>query len=382
MNITQDVVYVGVNDHITDLFESQYKIENGVSYNSYLIKDACRAVVDSVEEKFGEEWLSNIERELSGAAVDYLIVQHMEPDHSSSITRFISKYPNAKIVASKKAFEMMKNFYGCELSEASVTVGEGSVLSLGRHSLRFITAPMVHWPEVIMTYDETDKLLFSADAFGKFGSLDYNDDWIDEARRYYIGIVGKYGTQVQAVLKKAAALDIEAICPLHGPVLNKNLSYYLGLYHTWSSHAPEEEGVVIAYSSIYGNTARAARRLLELISKKMPAVLYDLARCDQFAATADAFRYSRLVLASATYNNDVFPPMREFIHKLCERGYRGRRVGIIENGSWAPAAAKVMRGMLEGCRDLSFAENEVRILSAPNAETDSALIRLAEEITA
>jgi flavorubredoxin len=241
---------------------------------------------------------------------------------------------------------------------------------------------MVHWPEVIMTYDETDKLLFSADAFGKFGSLDYNDDWKDEARRYYIGIVGKYGTQVQAVLKKAAALDIEAICPLHGPVLNKNLSYYLGLYHTWSSYAPEEEGVVIAYSSIYGNTARAARRLLELASKKMPAVLYDLARCDQFAATADAFRYSRLVLASATYNNDVFPPMREFIHKLCERGYRGRRVGIIENGSWAPAAAKVMRGMLEGCRDLSFAENEVRILSAPNAETDSALIRLAEEITA
>ncbi|MBQ9129810.1 MAG: FprA family A-type flavoprotein, partial [Clostridia bacterium] len=338
MFITNDIKYIGVNDHNIDLFEGQYIVPNGMAYNSYAIVDEKIAIMDSVDVNFGGEWLENIETALEGRKPDYLVVQHMEPDHSANIANFINAYPEAKIVSSAQAFKMMKNFFGTDFQDKQVVVGEGSTLSLGTHELTFITAPMVHWPEVIVTYDKTDKVLFSADGFGKFGALDVEEDWACEARRYYIGIVGKYGAQVQALLKKASALDIEIICPLHGPVLNDNLGYYIGLYDTWSSYRPEEEGVVIAYTSVYGNTKKAALKLAELLEAKgCPKVaVNDLARCDMAEAVEDAFRYSKLVLATTTYNADIFPFMRQFIDHLTERNYRNRTVAFIENGSWAP----------------------------------------------
>jgi len=338
--------------------------------------------MDTVDAAFTNEWLENLKEALSGRAPDYLIVHHMEPDHSSNITSFIEAYPEAKIVASAKAFAMMKSFFGIDYPDRQVVVSEGSTLSLGKHNLTFLTAPMVHWPEVIVTYDSTDKVLFSADGFGKFGAIDKEEPWVDEARRYYIGIVGKYGVQVQNLLKKASALDIEIICPLHGPVLKENLGYYLNLYGKWSSYQPEEDGVVIAYTSVYGNTKKAAVKLAELLEKKGSATvkLYDLARCDMAEAVAEAFRYSTLVLATTTYNGDVFPHMREFIDHLKERNFSNRKVALIENGSWAPMAAKVMRGMLEGCKNLSFAENSVKITSALNEDSIAQLKALAEEL--
>ena len=383
MNITKDIKYVGVNDRKIDLFEGQYSVPNGMSYNSYVIIDQRVAVMDSVDVGFGEEWLNNIDRATNGKAPDYLVVQHMEPDHSASITLFADRYPEAKIVSSKKAFDMMKNFFGTEYEERRIIVKEGDTLTLGKHALSFIGAPMVHWPEVIVTYDATDKVLFSADGFGKFGALDCDEDWACEARRYYIGIVGKYGAQVQALLRKASALDIAIICPLHGPVLTENLGYYIGLYDTWSSYRPEEEGVVIAYTSVYGNTKRAVEMLAEeLRNQGCPkVVINDLARCDMAEAVEDAFRYSKLVLATTTYNGDIFPFMREFINHLTERGYKQRTVAFIENGSWAPMATKVMKGMLEGSKDLTLASSEVKILSAPNAETKEAISALAKELT-
>ena len=383
MNITKDIKYVGVNDRKIDLFEGQYSVPNGMSYNSYVIIDQRVAVMDSVDVGFGEEWLNNIDRATNGKAPDYLVVQHMEPDHSASITLFADRYPEAKIVSSKKAFDMMKNFFGTEYEERRIIVKEGDTLTLGKHALSFIGAPMVHWPEVIVTYDATDKVLFSADGFGKFGALDCDEDWACEARRYYIGIVGKYGAQVQALLRKASALDIAIICPLHGPVLTENLGYYIGLYDTWSSYRPEEEGVLIAYTSVYGNTKRAVEMLAEeLRNQGCPkVVINDLARCDMAEAVEDAFRYSKLVLATTTYNGDIFPFMREFINHLTERGYKQRTVAFIENGSWAPMATKVMKGMLEGSKDLTLASSEVKILSAPNAETKEAISALAKELT-
>ena len=382
MNITKDIKYVGVNDRKIDLFEGQYSVPNGMSYNSYVIIDRMVAVMDSVDVGFGEEWLNNIDRATNGKAPDYLVVQHMEPDHSASITLFADRYPEAKIVSSKKAFDMMKNFFGTEYEERRIIVKEGDTLTLGKHALSFIGAPMVHWPEVIVTYDATDKVLFSADGFGKFGALDCDEDWACEARRYYIGIVGKYGAQVQSLLRKASALDVEIICPLHGPVLSENLGYYIGLYDTWSSYRPEEEGVVIAYTSVYGNTKRAVEMLAEeLRNQGCPKVtVSDLARCDMAEAVEDAFRYSTLVLATTTYNGDVFPFMREFINHLTERGYKGRRVAFIENGSWAPMATKVMKGMLEGLKDISYTQTEVKILSAPGEETKKSIIALANEL--
>ncbi|MCR5168108.1 MAG: FprA family A-type flavoprotein [Oscillospiraceae bacterium] len=381
MTITNDIVYVGVNDRVTDLFEGQYKIPNGISYNSYVILDEKIAVMDSVDASFGEEWLDNIEGVLGGRKPDYLVVSHMEPDHSANIQLFAEKYPEAKIVSSAKSFTMMKNFFGDDFSGRSVTASPAEKLVLGKHTLSFVPAPMVHWPEVIMTYDETDKVLFSADAFGKFGVPDCGEPWEHEARRYYIGIVGKYGAQVQAVLKKASALDIAHICPLHGPVLSKDLERYIGLYDTWSSYKPESAGAVIAYASIYGNTAKAAMELADKLRVKgTEAVIYDLARCDMSEAVASAFRYDRLVLASATYNADVFPPMRTFIDALTSRNYSGRKVGFIENGSWAPMAAKVMKGLLEGAKDITFADTSVKILSAPDAATSVQLDALAAEM--
>ncbi|MBQ7319430.1 MAG: FprA family A-type flavoprotein [Clostridia bacterium] len=381
MNITADIKYIGVDDRKLDLFEGQYPVPNGMSYNSYAIMDEKIAIMDSVDAHFTQEWLDNIKSTLAGRTPDYLVVQHMEPDHSANIESFKAAYPNACIVASAKAFAMMKNFFGTEYADNRLVVGEGDTLSLGKHTLTFVTAPMVHWPEVIVTYDSTDRVLFSADAFGKFGTPDTDEPWADEARRYYIGIVGKYGAQVQALLKKAAALDIATICPLHGPVLNENLSYYLGLYDTWSSYRPEEDGVLIAYTSVYGHTKEAALRLAQLLRDKGRTVaVYDLARSDEFAAVADAFRYSKLVLATTTYNADIFPFMRQFIDHLTERGFRSRTVGLIENGSWAPMAAKVMRGMLEKSRDLTFTETTVKILSALNAESEAQLLALAAEL--
>lgn len=384
MNVSKDIIYVGVFDTKTDLFEGQYKIPEGISYNSYLILDEKIAVMDSVDAKFTNEWLENIEASLGGKAPVYLVVQHMEPDHSANIVSFLNKYPEAKVVTSKKALAMMKNFFDTDLSARTVTVAEGDTLSLGTHKLTFIGAPMVHWPEVILTYDEADKVLFSADAFGKFGSTDTPDGWDDEARRYYIGIVGKYGTQVQSVLKKAASLDIEKICPLHGPVLTEGLSHYLELYDTWSSYRPESEGITLAYTSIYGNTEKAVMRLAEqLKAHGAPSVaVYDLARCDIHAAVADAFRYGTLVLATTTYNAGVFPAMREFIAKLCERGFGSRTVALVENGSWAPTAIKEMKRLLEACKDLTFAENNVTIVSALNTESRAKINALAEELTA
>ena len=381
MNITADIKYIGVNDRKLDLFEGQYPVPNGISYNSYAIMDEKIAIKDSVDAHFTQEWLDNIKSTLAGRTPDYLIVQHMEPDHSANIVSFKAAYPNTCIVASAKAFAMMKGFFGTDYADNRLVVGEGDTLSLGKHTLTFVTAPMVHWPEVIVTYDSTDRVLFSADAFGKFGTPDTDEPWADEARRYYIGIVGKYGAQVQALLKKAAALDIATICPLHGPVLNENLSYYLGLYDTWSSYRPEEDGVLIAYTSVYGHTKEAALRLAQLLRDKGRTVaVYDLARSDEFAAVADAFRYSKLVLATTTYNADIFPFMRQFIDHLTERGFRSRTVGLIENGSWAPMAAKVMRGMLEKSRDLTFTETTVKILSALNAESEAQLLALAAEL--
>lgn len=382
MFITNDIKYIGVNDHNIDLFEGQYIVPNGMAYNSYAIVDEKIAIMDSVDVNFGDEWLENIETTIEGRKPDYLVVQHMEPDHSANIANFINAYPEAKIVSSAQAFKMMKNFFGTDFQDKQVVVGEGSTLSLGTHELTFVTAPMVHWPEVIVTYDKTDKVLFSADGFGKFGALDIEEDWACEARRYYIGIVGKYGEQVQALLKKASALDIEIICPLHGPVLNDNLGYYIGLYDTWSSYRPEEEGVVIAYTSVYGNTKKAALKLAELLEAKgCPKVaVNDLARCDMAEAVEDAFRYSKLVLATTTYNADIFPFMRQFIDHLTERSYRNRTVAFIENGSWAPMATKVMKGMLEKSVNLTYTEATVKILSALNAENEAQLEALADEL--
>ncbi|MBO5207621.1 MAG: FprA family A-type flavoprotein [Clostridia bacterium] len=382
MNITKDIVYVGVNDRKIDLFEGQYTVPEGMSYNSYVILDEKIAVMDSVDAAFGEEWLSKVEKATGGRAPDYLVVQHMEPDHSANIVAFLNKYPEANVVTSAKSVTMIKNFFGLDIKEKAVVVGEGSTLSLGRHTLTFLTAPMVHWPEVIVTYDSLDKVLFSADGFGKFGALDADEDWACEARRYYIGIVGKYGAQVQALLKKAAALDIEIICPLHGPILTENLGYYIGLYDTWSSYRPEEEGVLIAYASVYGNTRKAAELLAEeLRSLGYPkVVLTDLARSDMAENVEDAFRYSKLVLASTTYNGDVFPFMREFIHNLTERGYKNRTVGFIENGSWAPMAAKVMRSMLEGSKDITYAQTSVKLLSALSDSSIAEIKALAGEL--
>ena len=382
MNITKDIQYIGVNDHKIDLFEGQYDVPNGMAYNSYVILDYKVAVLDTVDVNFTHEWLDNLQNALAGRAPDYLIVQHMEPDHSANIMSFIKAYPNVQIVASAKAFTMMKNFFGNDFADRRVVVGDGDSLLLGSHELTFYTAPMVHWPEVIVTYDNTDKVLFSADAFGKFGALDVEEEWACEARRYYFGIVGKYGAQVQALLKKAAALDIAAICPLHGPVLSENLGYYLDLYNTWSSYQPEEEGIVIAYTSIYGNTKKAVMRLAEqLRANGCPKVVVnDLARCDMAEAVEDAFRYSKLVLATTTYNADVFPFMREFIDHLTERNYSNRTVSFIENGSWAPQATRVMRGMLENCKNLTYTEATVKIYSALNDESRSQLDALVDEL--
>ena len=381
MNITKDIRYVGVNDHEIDLFEGQYVVPNGMAYNSYAIVDEKIAIMDSVDARFGQQWLENIGIALDGREPDYLVVQHMEPDHSASIVTFAEAYPNAKIVSSARAFGMMKNFFGNDFADRQVVVGEGGTLCLGAHTLTFITAPMVHWPEVIMTYDSADKVLFSADGFGKFGALDAEEDWACEARRYYTGIVGKYGAQVQAVLKKAAALEIAAICPLHGPVLSENLDYYLNLYNIWSSYAVETEGVVIAYTSVYGNTRKAVEKLAEKLSAAgCKVAVNDLARCDMAEAVEDAFRYSKLVLATTTYNGDIFPFMRSFIEHLTERNYSNRTVAFIENGSWAPVAAKLMKGMLEKSKNLTFCENEVKILSALNADSEAKLEALTAEL--
>ncbi|MBE6693178.1 MAG: MBL fold metallo-hydrolase [Ruminococcaceae bacterium] len=382
MHITSDIKYIGVNDRRVDLFEGQYVVPNGISYNSYAIIDDKIAIMDTVDVNFTHEWLDNIQNTLGDRTPDYLIIQHMEPDHSANIVSLIKAYPDTKIVSSAKAFAMMKNFFGTDFADNRIVVGEGDTLSLGRHTLTFVTAPMVHWPEVFVTYDSTDKVLFSADGFGKFGALDADEPWADEARRYYIGIVGKYGAQVQSLLGKAAGLDIEKICPLHGPVLDSNLGYYLDLYNTWSSYQPEEDGIVVAYTSVYGNTKKAVLKLVEKLKKNgCPRVaVYDLARCDMAAAVADAFRYSKLVLATTTYNADIFPFMREFIDHLTERSYSNRTVALIENGSWAPLAAKVMRGMLENSKNLTFTDTTVKILSALNEESSKQLDDLADEL--
>ena len=382
MTITNDIKYIGVNDRKIDLFEGQYRVPNGMAYNSYAILDDKVAIMDTVDAAFTHEWLDNIQNTLGSRTPDYLIVQHMEPDHSANIMNFVKAYPGATLVASAKAFAMMKNFFGTDFTDHRIVIGEGDTLTLGRHTLTFVTAPMVHWPEVIVTYDSYDKVLFSADGFGKFGAIDADEPWADEARRYYIGIVGKYGAQVQALLKKAAGLDIQTICPLHGPVLTENLGYYLGLYNTWSSYQPEEDGIVIAYTSVYGNTKRAVLALADkLKAAGAPAVVvHDLARTDMSLAVADAFRYSKLVLATTTYNADIFPFMREFIDHLTERNFSNRMVALIENGSWAPMAAKVMRGMLENNKNLTFTDTTVKILSALGDESKQQLEAMVEEL--
>lgn len=380
--ITNDIKYVGVNDHEIDLFEGQYDVPCGMSYNSYVIVDEKIAVMDSVDIRFADEWVGRVRAALGDRSPDYLVVQHMEPDHSSSIMEFTKAFPDVTLVASAKAFSMMRGFFGTEFSDKRIVVGEGSTLSLGRHELTFITAPMVHWPEVIVSYDSLDRVLFSADAFGKFGALDYDDEWECEARRYYFGIVGKYGTQVQALLKKAAALDIQIICPLHGPVLSENIDHYVGLYNTWSAYRPESAGVCIAYTSVYGNTKAAAELLAyELEARGVAVAISDLARCDMHEAVEDAFRYDRLVLATTTYNGDVFPFMKEFIDHLTERNFQNRRVAFIENGSWAPMATKVMMRMLEKSKNITYAENTVRITSALNEQSRAELSALAEEFS-
>ena len=382
MKITNDIRYIGVNDHKVDLFEGQYVVPNGMAYNSYAILDEKIAIMDSVDRNFTHEWLDNIQNALEGRKPDFLIVQHMEPDHSANIANFMKLYPEATVVASAKAFAMMQNFFGTDYADRRIVVGEGDTLSLGKHVLTFVTAPMVHWPEVIVTYDAYDKVLFSADGFGKFGALDVEEDWACEARRYYIGIVGKYGPQVQALLKKAAGLDISVICPLHGPVLTENLGYYINLYDIWSSYRVESEGVVIAYTSVYGNTKAA----VDLLAQKLQAkgapkvVIHDLARTDMAEAVEDAFRYGKLVLATTTYNADIFPFMKEFIHHLTERNFQNRTIGLMENGSWAPLAAKVMRKMFEGSKNLTFTDTTVKILSALNDESKAQVDALAEEL--
>jgi flavorubredoxin len=383
MKITQDIAYIGVNDHQIDLFEGQYKVPNGMAYNSYVIIDEKIAVMDTVDAKFTEEWLENLDSVLHGRKPDYLIVQHMEPDHSANIVHFMERYPEATVVSNAKAFAMMGNFFeGIDLSDRALTVENGQSLTLGKHVLTFVFAPMVHWPEVMVTYDSTDKVLFSADAFGKFGALDADEDWASEARRYYIGIVGKYGVQVQALLKKAAGLEIQTICPLHGPILKENLADYLKLYDTWSSYRVESEGVMIAYTSVYGNTKQA----VELLSKALQdagcpkVVVYDLARADMAEAVGDAFRYGKLVLATTTYNMDIFPFMREFIQHLTERNFRNRTVGLIENGSWAPAAAKVMRELLAPAKDITYLNTTVTVKSALNEASRAGIAQLAQEL--
>lgn len=382
MNITNDVVYVGVNDHNIDLFEGQYVVPNGMAYNSYIIKDEKTAVVDTVDINFTHEWLDNLAAALDGNDPDFLIVQHMEPDHSANILNFVKTYPNAKIIANAKTFTMMSQFFDFDIDSRKIVVENGETISLGKHELTFVFAPMVHWPEVMMTYDSTDKILFSADGFGKFGALDVDEDWACEARRYYIGIVGKYGAQVQSVLKKAAGLDINIICPLHGPVLTENLGYYINLYDIWSSYRAEDDGIVIAYTSVYGHTKAVVERFAEELRKKgAPKVsVFDLARDDMAEAVEDAFRYSKLVLATTTYNAGIFPYMREFINHLTERNYQNRTVALIENGTWAPLAAKTMRKMFENSKNITFAETVVTVKSALNAESTEQLKKLADEL--
>ena len=382
MNITQDIKYIGVNDHQIDLFEGQYLVPNGMSYNSYAILDEKIAIMDTVDQNFTREWLDNIKDTLGSRTPDFLVVQHMEPDHSANIANFLEQYPEAVVVASAKAFTKMKNFFESDYADRRIVVAEGDTLNLGKHTLTFVSAPMVHWPEVIVTYDSYDKVLFSADGFGKFGALDVDEAWDCEARRYYIGIVGKYGAPVQALLKKAATLDISIICPLHGPVLTENLEHYINLYHTWSSYQAESKGIVIAYSSIYGNTRQAADLLAQKLKDKgcPKVVVYDLARCDMAEAVEDAFRYEKLVLASTTYNGDIFPFMKAFIHHLTERNFQNRTIGLMENGSWAPTAARVMSSMLENSKGLTFTDTTVTILSALSNESKAQIEALANEL--
>ena len=382
MDITKDIKYVGVNDHDIDLFEGQYVVENGMAYNSYVIMDEKIAVFDTVDARFRHEWLDNLSEVLDGRKPDYLIVQHMEPDHSANIISFINTYPDAKIVASAKAFVMMEQFFGKDLSDRQIVISEGSTLDLGKHTLNFVSAPMVHWPEVMVTYDSYDKVLFSADGFGKFGALDVDEDWACEARRYYFGIVGKYGAQVQKLLQKASNLDIEKICPLHGPILTEDLGYYLGLYNTWSSYGVETEGIMIAYTSVYGNTKKAVETLADKLKAKgcPKVVLNDLARCDMAEAVEDAFRYGKIVFATTTYNADIFPFMRTFIDALTEREFKNKTVAFVENGTWAPLAAKVMKGMLKNSKNINFVEPVVHLRSAMNETSSAEIEALAEEL--
>ena len=383
MEISKNVKYVGVNDHQVDLFEGQYLVPNGMAYNSYIILDEKTAVMDTVDGDFSKEWLQNIEQVLEGRTPDYLVIQHMEPDHSASIPAFLQRYPETAIVSIAMGFKYMEQFFPeTEIAaEKRIVAANGGTLELGSHTLHFVYAPMVHWPEVMMTYEASEKILFAADGFGKFGALDVEEDWVDEARRYYIGIVGKYGAQVQAVLKKAATLDIQTICSLHGPVLKDNLGFYLEKYDKWSSYQPEESGVVIAYASVYGNTKKAAQYLADKLSKSgQKTVLYDLARCDKAAAIADAFRYDKLVLAGITYNGDLFPCMRAYIEGLTERSYQNRKVAVIENGTWAPMAAKLIKGMFEKSKDITFTDTSVTIKSAMNTQNKAELDKLAEEL--
>ncbi len=382
MHITNDIRYLGVNDHKVDLFEGQYVVPNGMAYNSYAILDEKIAIMDTVDKNFAHEWLDNIQNTLAGREPDYLVVQHMEPDHSANIANFLKVYPKATVVSSAKAFVMMQQFFGEDYADRRIVVGEGDTLSLGKHTLAFVAAPMVHWPEVIVTYDVYDKVLFSADGFGKFGALDVEEDWACEARRYFIGIVGKYGKQVQALLKKAATLDIQTICPLHGPILTENLGYYINLYDIWSSYRVESEGIVVAYTSVYGHTKAAVELLVQKLQEKgCPKIaLHDLARTDMAEAVEDAFRYGKLVLATTTYNADVFPFMKEFIHHLTERNFQNRTIGLMENGSWAPLAAKCMKSMFEGSKNLTFTDTTVRIMSALNADSRQQIEELANEL--
>ena len=381
MDFSKNVKYIGVNDHEIDLFEGQYDVPNGMAYNSYVIVDKQIAVMDTVDSRFANQWLDNLAKVLDGKSPDYLVVHHMEPDHSGSIANFISAYPNAKIVSSSKAFVMMQNYFGNDFSDRQVVVGENYTLSLGEHTLTFVTAPMVHWPEVLVSYESTEKILFSADAFGKFGALDVNEDWACEARRYYIGIVGKYGAQAQALLKKASTLDIKTICPLHGPILTENLGYYINLYDIWSGYKTESEGVCVAYTSVYGNTKKAVELLVsELESKGVKVAVNDLARCDMAEAVEDAFRYGKIVLATTTYNGEIFPFMREFINHLVERNFQNKTIGFIENGSWAPVATKVMKGMFEKSKNLNYLNTEVKILCALNEQNKQEISAIADEL--
>ena len=381
MDFSKNVKYIGVNDHEIDLFEGQYDVPNGLAYNSYVIVDKQIAVMDTVDSRFANQWLDNLAKVLDGKSPDYLVVHHMEPDHSGSIANFISAYPNAKIVSSSKAFVMMQNYFGNDFSDRQVVVGENYTLSLGEHTLTFVTAPMVHWPEVLVSYESTEKILFSADAFGKFGALDVNEDWACEARRYYIGIVGKYGAQAQALLKKASTLDIKTICPLHGPILTENLGYYINLYDIWSGYKTESEGVCVAYTSVYGNTKKAVELLVsELESKGVKVAVNDLARCDMAEAVEDAFRYGKIVLATTTYNGEIFPFMREFINHLVERNFQNKTIGFIENGSWAPVATKVMKGMFEKSKNLNYLNTEVKILCALNEQNKQEISAMADEL--